>query len=125
MKLEHIAITINDSREISSFYKGILGMQEVRSFVLNETLSEKIFGIPIETPVYQLKNGELLLEIFVNPKKKENDFNHICFKINDRQTLINKAIAQNYECIQIEREKYNLVFIKDKSGNVFEIKDGV
>jgi hypothetical protein len=37
--------------------------------------------------------------------------------------LINKAIAANYECLRIERKYADLVFIKDKSGNIFEIKN--
>ena len=123
MKLEHIALTIREENEISMFYKQLLGMQEVRSFVLDENLSAKIFGIPHGTRVYLLSKGDIMLEIFVNPKQLDVAFNHVCLMINDRQSLINKAIANNYECIQIARDKSDLVFIKDKSGNIFEIKN--
>ena len=31
--------------------------------------------------------------------------------------------TKNYQCIRIEREFSDLIFIKDKSGNIFEIKE--
>ncbi len=125
MKLEHIALSIKDEHDINLFYKQILGMQEVRNFTLNKTLSGKIFGIATETNVHLLKKGDLTFEIFINPNQADLGFNHICFKTNDRDSLIDKAREGNYECIQIERENSDLIFIKDHSGNVFEIKNGV
>ncbi|MBC8486375.1 MAG: hypothetical protein H8D45_10090, partial [Bacteroidetes bacterium] len=50
-------------------------------------------------------------------------FDHICLAIKDRETLITKAEAQNYECIRRKRDIFDLIFIKDKSGNIFEIKE--
>ena len=123
MQLEHIAITVYDSNEISSFYKQILGMIEIKNFEIDKLLADKIFGIKKETQVYLLNNDQLFLEIFVDHKKQSQKYNHICIKINNRESLINKAIAANYECMQIERGSSDLVFIKDKSGNIFEIKN--
>ncbi len=37
--------------------------------------------------------------------------------------MIQNAVKANYEVIQIERENSDLVFIKDKSNNIFEIKE--
>ncbi len=45
MKLEHIAISIDDFVEIKNFYHNILEMNEVRNFILNKALALKIFGI--------------------------------------------------------------------------------
>jgi len=123
MQLEHIALAIKDTSEITLFYEQLLGMSKVKSFILEKFLSNKIFGIPAETTVYQLKNGELLLEIFVDPIKKMKGYNHICIKVNQRESFIQRAIASNYECTRIERTGADLVFIKDKSGNIFEIKN--
>ncbi len=123
MQLEHIAITVNDSSEIPSFYKQILGMNEIKNFKIDKLLAGKIWGIKRETKVYLLNIDQLFLEIFVDNKKYSQRFNHICLKINNRELMIKKALANHYECIQIEREKSDLVFIKDKSGNIFEIKN--
>jgi catechol 2,3-dioxygenase-like lactoylglutathione lyase family enzyme len=63
MKLEHIAITINYSDEIINFYERILGMEQARNFVLDKTLSTKIFGVNKNLPVYLMKREDLVLEI--------------------------------------------------------------
>ncbi len=98
-------------------------MREVNFFVLNKTLAQKIFGINKNTSAFFLQKNDLFLEIFVTDEKLKQVFNHICLTIKDRETLATKAEAQNYECIRIERDIFDLIFIKDKSGNIFEIKE--
>ena len=122
MKLEHIAFTISDTAEIKNFYHNILGMDEVRNFVLNKALADKIFGIDKETSVFLIQKDNLVLEIFVASCQRNQNFNHICMSIKNREEVFRKAMDKNYKCIRIEREISDLIFIKDKSGNIFEIK---
>ena len=121
MKLEHIAITINHSDEIINFYERILGMEQERNFVLDKTLSTKIFGVNENLPVYLMKREDFVLEIFIY-KQKLQSVNHLCISVENRENLIKEVQEKGYETIIIEREQPDLVFIKDKSGNIFEIK---
>jgi len=121
MKLEHIAITINHSDEIINFYERILGMEQERNFVLDKTLSTKIFGVNGNLPVYLMKREDFVLEIFIY-KQKLQSVNHLCISVENRENLIKEVQEKGYETIIIEREQPDLVFIKDKSGNIFEIK---
>ncbi|MGC9375106.1 MAG: VOC family protein [Bacteroidales bacterium] len=121
MKLEHIAITIDNSDEIINFYERILGMEQARNFVLDKTLSAKIFGVHKNLPVYLMKREDLVLEIFIY-KQNLQSVNHLCISVENRENLIKEVQAKGYETIIIEREQPDLVFIKDKSGNIFEIK---
>ena len=121
MKLEHIAITINLSDEIINFYERILGMEQERNFVLDKTLSTKIFGVNGNLPVYLMKREDFVLEIFIY-KQKLQSVNHLCISVENRENLIKEVQEKGYETIIIEREQPDLVFIKDKSGNIFEIK---
>ena len=123
MKLEHIALSVKNTSEIEAFYKDILGMKEVRNFVLNENLAEKIFGIPQETAVVLLQKEDLVLEIFLSDEPRVKSFNHICIAVADREKLMKVVNQNNYEVIRIERDYSDLVFIKDNSGNTFEIKE--
>ncbi|OQX72111.1 MAG: hypothetical protein B6D61_15175 [Bacteroidetes bacterium 4484_249] len=123
MKLKHIAFTVDNSAEIDKFYKGLLGMKEEKSFVLNRNLARDIFGIEKETSAFLLKKDELFFEIFILPKKLKKDFNHICISVADRKNLVIKAEHENFEVIRIKREFDDLIFIKDNSGNIFEIKE--
>ena len=121
MKLKHIAITIDNSDEIINFYQRILGMEEVRNFVLDKSLSAKIFGVKENLPVYLMQKDDLVLEIFIY-KQNQQPVNHLCISVENREKLTKELQEKGYETIIIEREQPDLVFIKDKSGNIFEIK---
>ena len=122
MKLNHIAITVNDFSEIEGFYKNLLGMRDVRDFEITKDKVVRIFGIEHKITAYQLQKDNLFFEVFVLPQNIEKGFDHICFSVPDRDELINQAKHMNYEVIQIKREHFDLIFVKDKSGNIFEIK---
>jgi len=122
MNLEHIALTITDRKEIEIFYQKILGFSEVRSFILQEDIAREIFGIEQETRVYHLQNDSLLMELFLMPERFEHFYNHICISIPNREEIVYKADQYAYECIRIRRQNSDMIFIKDRSGNIFEIK---
>ena len=124
MKLEHIAITVSEPADIKDFYLDILGMKEVKNFVLNKVLTNKIFGINKVTSVCLLQKDNISLEVFILHGKNKHSFEHICLTVKDREALVENSLKQNYECIRIERDLFDLVFIKDRSGNIFEIKEG-
>ena len=124
MKLEHIALTISEPADIKDFYLDILGMKEVKNFVLNKVLANKIFGVNKEISVFLLQKDDISLEIFILHGQSKRSFEHICLAVNDREELVENCLKQNYECIRIERDLFDLIFLKDKSGNVFEIKEG-
>lgn len=65
----------------------------------------------------------LLLEIFVTTEQYKQGFKHICILIKNREELIEKTAQNSYKCIRIKRKKSDLIFIKDKGGNLFEIKE--
>ncbi|MGE0089700.1 MAG: VOC family protein [Bacteroidales bacterium] len=123
MNLEHIAISVNHKDEIKDFYIDILGMEHVRSFELNHELVNDIFGFHTDIPVFLIKKGDLTLEIFVAKQDQNKRINHICFSVQNREELINKVQQKSYELIRIKRTTHDLIFVKDKSGNIFEIKN--
>ncbi len=123
MKLEHIALSVTDTEEIKNFYFNILEMKEVKNFVLNKELANNIFKIEKEVPVFLLQKDKLFFEIFVTNMQNNQGYNHVCIEIQNREELVEKAIKQGYICIRIERDMFDLIFIKDKSGNIFEIKE--
>jgi len=122
MKLGHVAFLISEVSEIKNFYLDILNMKEIRNFKINESLTEKIFGIQKEVIVYQLQSDNTVFEIFVSDKPAKIEFQHICISVNNIELLYSKAINNNYECVRIKRGIADMIFIKDKSGNIFEIK---
>ncbi len=123
MILKHIAIAIHDIEEIEKFYVKIFGFEVVRSFVLNKTLSEKIFNYPKSIKVFYLKHSNFELEVFIRPGASRLCFNHICIAVSDREKIYNTAVAEGYNSVCINRETSNLIFISDQCNNLFELKE--
>ncbi|MEA1898611.1 MAG: VOC family protein [Bacteroidota bacterium] len=123
MKLEHIALSVSDYKEIEKFYTNILGMKQIKNFVLRKELAANIFEINEEITVFLLQKDKVIFEIFIAAGYRKQAFDHICFSIKDREKFINKVMLSGYKVIRIERELFDLIFIKDKDGNIFEIKE--
>jgi len=123
MKLEHIALNIIDSQEVKNFYQNVLGMIEVRNYELEKDLAKQFFNIRKNTSVYLLQKDDLFFELFVNTKLYKQGFNHICVKVKNREAIVEKAKKYSYQCIIRKREYFDQIFIGDKSGNIFEIKE--
>jgi catechol 2,3-dioxygenase-like lactoylglutathione lyase family enzyme len=121
--IKHIGITIGDSTEIQNFYQNILGMNIVKQFTISSEESDNIFRIRNGTDVFLMNKEETYFEIFIHKCKKNKNYNHICLEVENRAEIVKKAKAESYSCKIIEREDFDLVFVSDKSGNVFEIKE--
>ncbi len=124
MKLNHIGLNIVSENELNTFYKSILGFEEERCFELDLHLSNQIFGIEKPAKVFLIKKDDLLLELFVNKNIVKNGYNHLCIEVENRNGIVEQCFRNGYETIKKERSgKPDLIFVKDKSGNIFELKE--
>ena len=121
--LNHIGSTIKDVSEIKNFYQDILGMEIIKQFNINRELSELIFQIDRETEVYLMQKDNLVFELFINENPDFRSYNHICINVHSRSNLIKQAENNNYTCVIIPRENFDLVFVKDRLGNIIEVKE--
>ena len=120
---EHIGITINEESDIQAFYKDLLGLKEINKFDLFDDLSEKIFGISSTVSVRYFSSDDLGIELFLTDKEQKPVYNHICISVQNGDNIIEKAKSMGFPVTKIKREsKDYLLFIKDNSGNIFEIK---
>ena len=123
MKLHHLALTIRDASEIQPFYVDLLGFELLREFKLEADKANTIFNINKTCEAFYLEGHGLALELFIDENKKKADFNHWCLSFPDREAFIEKAEKQNARIIRIPRDSHDLLFIKDASENIFEIKE--
>ena len=123
MKLAHIALSVSDYKEIEKFYTNVLGMKQIKNFVLKKGLAANIFGINEEITVFLLQRDKVVFEIFITTEYRKQAFDHVCISIKNREEFINKVLLKEYKVIRIKRELFDLIFIKDKDGNIFEIKE--
>lgn len=124
MRLKHIALNIKNKEELTSFYQNILDFHFVYQFDLNAAYALKIFGFEKEIEVFVYSNGSIDLELFVFPEKTDQGFTHICLEMEDCESVAAACIKAGYSTIKIEREEKDaLLFVMDKAGNKFELKN--
>lgn len=124
MKLHHIGINIHEKEEGINFYQNILGFHLEYRFEIKPDLTTAIFGIEKPAEVFLYKNDSIQLELFVFPEKTKQGFTHICITVNDRENMVKKCELARYPLTRIERnDKPDILFIRDKTGNIFELKD--
>jgi catechol 2,3-dioxygenase-like lactoylglutathione lyase family enzyme len=123
MQLNHVGINIARIGEIQHFYKNILGCVPERNFPVPLDISQQFFGIDNKTEAYIVRYEDMLLELFVYDKPLKTGYAHLCLEVKDREKIVRKCVEVGYPVMRKERENGDLLFIKDKAGNVFELKN--
>lgn len=121
--LRHIAIHINDEEEIEHFYQKILGFEVIKTYQFYTDAAQKLYSTQESIPVYRLQRFEVKLEVFVCPKPINPGLAHIALEYWKAHELLERAKTAGYEVIEyVKRPGKKGYFVKDKSGNIFEIK---
>jgi len=120
--LGHIGLTINHKEDIKDFYKDLLGMREIKNFVIPQRISQQVFQINKSNSIVTLAKNNLVIELFLSEKQSRPVYNHLGIYQDNRQSFINRVKDKGYPVNIIQRENKNdLIFIEDNSGNKFEI----
>ena len=126
MKIEHLAVSSNSEEDSDNFFIKLLGLKKLRSFVVPSDLMEQFFKVKKEHKVIRYGNEGLSVEVFITDDRSKalDKFTHLCLVIEDRAKLIDMAKQMNYEVIKVPRKDSNVfyLFLKDKFGNLYEIK---
>lgn len=122
--LRHIGIQISDIIEIENFYIDILGFREFDRFNLRDTVAKEVFGTEKPIIVSRLKQFNLILEILVHPSQAAPSLNHVALEFWKAADVIHLAQSAGYKVIEFKKENGSMArFVRDKSGNLFEIKE--
>ena len=122
--LNHVALQINHEDDIQAFYEEIMGFKRIKSFELNSEMSASIFGLNKKVKVVLIERDSLVMELFVTGVILPFEgYQHVCLNVENRRLILDSCRKENYEVTEIPREKHNLCFVRDKSGNLFELKE--
>ena len=125
LRLHHIGLQCSDINKARIFYQDVLGLALKKTFVLSRELSNKIFDLYIPIDVLVFQNDALSIEVFIVPKHIKNKTTaHNCIIVPDVKEFINHCQSKNVESFSVKKGEKCLWFIKDFSGNLFELKEG-
>jgi catechol 2,3-dioxygenase-like lactoylglutathione lyase family enzyme len=124
MLINHIGVVNRSDREAVSFYKGFLGLEKTREFIVAPELSSQLFSVTREIPCLVFEKAKIKIEVFIDPDfiLPSPNVSHIGFWVDNVEQLIEDAAANNVEVITGSHQQKTVYFVKDFSGNLIEIK---
>ena len=125
MRMHHAAVVCASQENADRFYGGVLGLEKMKTQVLDKDLSNRIFGIPSECGMILYGRQGVAVEVFVPPgvPEKHRTFGHLCLSVQDRGALLESCAAAGLAVKKIPKGDYLVVFVEDYDGNLFEIKE--
>ena len=121
--LNHVALQCNDKQKVGIFFTKILGLPIKKKFTLSREVSEDIFNIDESVDVEVYDKNETRFEIFITQTKGEHGYEHVCIEIDNKKEFIDRCKKYELNPKIITKGGKNLLFVKDFSGNLFEIKE--
>jgi len=121
MQVNHIAIQVKSKKD-ELFFAEILGMKKVGDFRIDSHLVKAIFKKRKAVDVVVFAKDNVKVELFITGRKAKSSFNHICLEIQDKKSFIEKCKKHGVATTIVERKGRKLLFVRDFSGNLFEIK---
>ncbi|HPR32260.1 MAG TPA: VOC family protein [Prolixibacteraceae bacterium] len=121
--IHHISLTIHDVDEVRNFYEDVLLCTVGHSFRLHPELSSLIFSIEGEPEVFMVRHQGITLELFLSPETERRAYSHVCLAYWKSEMIFEAALRGGYPALVKERKGHDTYFIRDKAGNLFEIKE--
>jgi len=120
--VHHVAVESDSQKHADQFFSVILGLQKVKSTLLSKELSAAIFKINKEVRFDLYDNGSTRCEVFITGEPREPTFAHICIEVDKKSDFITRCKEQRLEPFFVQKEGKQLLFVRDFSDNLYEIK---
>jgi catechol 2,3-dioxygenase-like lactoylglutathione lyase family enzyme len=121
--LHHVALQCSDKEKAEIFFAKILGLAKVKDFTLTDDLSDSIFGIHNSVEIKVYEDGTTRFEVFIDSTGKKTGYEHTCIEVENMKELISRCNKHGIEPVLIKKEGKDLLFIRDFSDNLFEVKE--
>ena len=122
MLLEHIGIVNRDKKQAELFYEEFLGLEKIREFTVPKELSYQLFLIPEDIKVIVFEKDDVKIEVFILKEFTPVNISHSCLYLKNFSKILKRAEKYGVEIIKGKTKEKTIYFIKDFSGNLFEIK---
>lgn len=119
--IHHVAIESENEAFADRFFSSVLGLSKVKSSVLSAELSLAIFKINQEVRFYVYEKGSTRFEVFVTGRFGMKSFVHVCIAVDDKDAFVRCCRDHGLEPFFVEKNKKELLFVRDFSGNLFEV----
>jgi catechol 2,3-dioxygenase-like lactoylglutathione lyase family enzyme len=119
--IQHVAVESINEEYAERFFSSVLGLSKVKRSVLSAELSLVIFQINREVVFYLYENGPTRFEVFVTGMSCMKSFVHVCIAIDNKSAFVRRCQDHGLEPFFVEKNGKELLFVRDFSGNLFEV----
>jgi catechol 2,3-dioxygenase-like lactoylglutathione lyase family enzyme len=123
VKTKHIALQYSDRKKAEIFFTKILLIPLNKTFTLSKDLTDDIFNINEQVTVDVYSNKNAYFEIFITKFNKKYSFEHTCIEVNNKEEFVERCKKYRIKPNFVKKGNKELLFIRDFSGNLFEIKE--
>jgi catechol 2,3-dioxygenase-like lactoylglutathione lyase family enzyme len=120
--LHHVGLHGEHKDKTMFFYQDVLGLELVKTFRLSKDLTREIFGMAEPVEVLAFQDDGIYIEIFLDKETPYPTYQHIGLSVENLTNLIQQCKQKNVNTFSVKKGEKILWFIKDYSGNLFEIK---
>ena len=121
--LQHVALEVVETKRSALFFAEILGLSKAKAITMSKQLNRDIFGNDEEVEMETWENEHLCLEVFVTGKSVKPSYQHLCLAVPDKKTFVSRCAAHDVTVITAKKGEKEILFVKDYSGNLYEIKE--
>ena len=121
-KLHHVGVQCKNKDQAIVFYQKLLGLNLLKSFILDKELSSSLFNVSKDVEVLVFQNETMYVEVFIDDDSYDLRYNHTCIVVPNIDDLITQCELFNIESFSVQKGEKRLWFVKDFSGNLFELK---
>ena len=122
-QLLHAAVHCDTLEHAHTFFLDILGLREIKTFSLDETLSHSIFSIKQHVDIRIFGNDSMQIEVFIHPYASTPSYNHLCLRISNKSDFIKRCKEFGLMPYSVQKGERQLLFVRDFTGNLYEIKE--
>ena len=119
--VQHVALEYSHKETADLFFLEILGMEKIKTTPLPRVLSFSIFGIDIDVEMVVYANETSRFEVFIHAKRREHSFDHVGLKVPDKDEFVARCKKHGLKPFFIQKNDKQLLFVRDFSGNLFEV----
>ena len=121
--IQHIGIQYPDKVSAELFFGTILGLPKQKEFTVPAEVSRMLFGKDKDIEVVAYGDDTLKFEVFITTGQKPQNFDHIGWTVENKDEFIEMCKQNNFDHIIMETDGKVLTFVRDRGGNVYEIKE--
>ena len=121
--LHHVALEAQDRHKSERFFTQILGLSKTKTMTLSPTLNSAIFGREEQLDLETYANEHMCVEVFITGRTVAPTYQHLCLAVPDQNAFAEKCKANDVVVITAQKGDRELLFVRDFSGNLYEIKE--